>query len=173
MALALSQRNSLLPPTYQKASFSQIMMPADSNYHRFPHDFRVYHASGSCSDMRISSSADSPIIYFISTHSGWSSKPRIVLHNGPVDLSPPVAAADLHSFSSTVDVGIAGEGYSLVKEGVFNRNNTFELAIHIAGRNERFGWKNSGGADVAAMNGRSHGMKLVRSVTGQVVAAWF
>jgi len=37
---------------------------------------------------------------------------------------------------------------------------------------ERFEWKSSYGPEVQALRGSSHGMKLVRVSTGEVVAVW-
>lgn len=59
----------------------------DSNWNisddLFPNDIGVYHASGSFKDLRISLSGDSPPLFYVSTHSSWSSKPSVVLHGGP------------------------------------------------------------------------------------------
>jgi hypothetical protein len=56
------------------------------------------------------------------------------------------------------------------KESAFSSTYSFTFAIQ--GRLEKFEWKNSSGAEVQALNGSSHGMKLVRVATGSVVTAW-
>jgi len=40
------------------------------------------------------------------------------------------------------------------------------------GKKETFTWKRSSGPEVQALQGKSHGMKLVRVRDGKVVAAW-
>jgi hypothetical protein len=45
-------------------------------------------------------------------------------------------------------------------------------AVLASGEREMFEWKSSSGADVQSLEGRSHGMKLVRMRSGEVVAAW-
>jgi hypothetical protein len=45
-------------------------------------------------------------------------------------------------------------------------------AVLASGEREMFEWKSSSGAEVQTLQGRSHGMKLVRMRSGEVVAAW-
>jgi len=45
-------------------------------------------------------------------------------------------------------------------------------AVLASGQQEMFEWKSSSGPDVQSLEGRSHGMKLVRMRSGEVVAAW-
>ena len=40
------------------------------------------------------------------------------------------------------------------------------------GQRETFEWKSSSGADIQSLEGRGHGMKLVRMRSGEVVAVW-
>jgi len=122
--------------------------------------------------MRISLSADSPTIFYVSMHSCWSSKPSVVLHGGPNLSSPPIAAADFHSFSSTVDIVLGNEKHTLIKSGTFSSSQVFDVHIRSTDKNERFEWKASTGAEVASLEGQRRGMKLVRVSTGAVVAAW-
>jgi len=148
----------------------------DSNWNisddLFPNDISVYHASGSFKDLCISLSGDSPPLFYVSTHSSWSSKPSVVLHGGPIPSVSPLASAHFHSFSSAVDIALGNENHNLIKRGIFSTSLTFEVFISSTSQNEYFTWKSSWGAEVASIQGRNYGLKLVRASTGEVVAAW-
>ena len=122
--------------------------------------------------MRISLSADSPSLLYVSTHSSLSRKPSVVLHGGAIPSFAALATADFHSFSSTVDILLGQEAHSLIKSGTFSSSQFFHVLVPSTGLNERFEWKPSSGAEVALLQGRRRGMKLVRVATGEVVAAW-
>ena len=55
---------------------------------------------------------------------------------------------------------------------MFSSCRTFAFTLPGSTVQERFEWKRSSGVEVASLNGRSHGEKLVRVRTGQVIAAW-
>jgi hypothetical protein len=117
-------------------------------------------------------------LFYISTHSGLSSKPNIVLHSNRYPSSPPLATADSHTYTSTIDIELAAtssyraERHALVKTGVFSSGRTFSVTLAGSNVPESFEWKRSNGQEVATLHGRGHGEKLVRINTGEVVAAW-
>jgi hypothetical protein len=59
----------------------------------------------------------------------------------------------------------------LESTGTFTRSYMFP-AVLAGGAKEMFEWKRSSGAEVQGLQGKSHGMKLVRIRSGEVVAAW-
>jgi hypothetical protein len=143
---------------------------------RFPKEFGFYHASGSSSDMVIAFHAtDTQPLFYVSTHSGWSSQPSVVLHFSSSPSAPPLATAQFHGLSSSIDIQLfapgTGQIFKLENTGTFTRSYMFP-AVLASGEQEMFEWKSSSGADVQSLEGRSHGMKLVRMRSGEVVAAW-
>jgi hypothetical protein len=122
--------------------------------------------------MWIAKSADSPPLFYISTHGGFSSQPSVVLHSGSTPNFIPIANAQFHNFSSTINITIGRDNYSLLKNGTLSSVEFFDFFVNATAKMERFEWKSSSGPEVAALRGKSHGMKLVRVGTGEVVAAW-
>jgi hypothetical protein len=156
-------------------SNSSNPQPGFPNMSRFPKEFGFYHASGSSSDMVIAFHAtDAQPLFYVSTHSGWSSQPSIVLHSSSSPSAPPLATAQFHGLSSSIDVQVfapgTGQNFKLENTGTFTRSYIFP-AVLANGEREMFEWKSSSGADVQSLEGRSHGMKLVRMRSGEVVAA--
>lgn len=148
---------------------------------RFPPSFGIYHASGSMSDLIIAQSKDDPHpLYYISTHSGFSSQPSVILHSSPNPNSPPLADADFHSFSSTIDMslfvaippGSRPQTATMETSGAFSYVRQFRAPIPSTSSVEVFEWKNSSGPEVQALEGRSHGKKCIRVSTGEVVAVF-
>jgi hypothetical protein len=105
-------------------------------------------------DMTIALSADSPPIFYISTHGGFSSKPTVVLHSGAYESASPMATADFHSFSSTVQVMLSNQSFKLQSEGAFHPVKFFLFPMPQANGQtqlERFEWKSSSGAESTAL----------------------
>jgi hypothetical protein len=123
-------------------------------------------------DMTIKASPVSPTLYCISTHKAFSSKPSVILHNGMYEKCPPLATAQLHSFSDT-DIRLFGMSLALQRKSGFSKGAVFNFPMGNGSR-ELFEWKRSSGSEVSSLGGSSwrHGMKLVSSKTGEVVAAW-
>jgi hypothetical protein len=164
----------------QPTNFDPILKPSNPqpgvpNASRFPKEFGFYHASGSSSDMVIAFHATDAPLFYVSTHSGWSSQPSVVLHSSSSPSAPPLATAQFHGFSSSIDVQLfapgTGQIFKLENTGTFTRSYMFP-AVMASGEREMFEWKSSSGADVQSLEGKSHGMKLVRMRSGEVVAAW-
>ena len=102
-----------------------------------------------------------------------------MLHSGGQCSSPQLATAKFVSFSSEVECSILAQstGRTIISETM--KKDRSQHACHyftvpVGGNQtpERFEWKNSKGNEVRSLNGKSHGMKLVRVKTGEVVAAW-
>ncbi|KAG0652694.1 hypothetical protein D0Z07_0731 [Hyphodiscus hymeniophilus] len=141
----------------------------------FPQQFGIYHASGSNTDMRISLSQESPTMFYISTHGAFSSQPSVILHCGPHERTSPMATAELHSFSGTVDIMLLNQRLKLEREAPFSSVNSFVYPVPQSDGQtlrERFEWKSSSGPEVQSLQGSSRGMKCVRVRSGEVVAAW-
>ncbi|TVY33173.1 hypothetical protein LSUB1_G008392, partial [Lachnellula subtilissima] len=186
--------NSGPPPTYEAATSlsnpgvrdtkpaytpqPQAQSQPQHQRHLFPPAFGFYHASGSHSDLRISLSAESAPLFYISTHNSLSSQPSIILNSAPNPASPPLAHADLHTFSSGTDISIFSPPNprpllttSFQKAGVFSTAHTFTIPSSTSTSSQTFEWKSSSGPEVRALQGRSHGLKLV-TAGGAVVAVW-
>jgi hypothetical protein len=88
--------------------------PATQTNRRLPKDFGFYHGSGSMSDIVIALKADDiNLIFYISTHGGFSRKPSAVVHSGRYQTLTPIATADFPSFTSTITIDIkASTSYS-------------------------------------------------------------
>ncbi|KAF8863763.1 hypothetical protein BDZ45DRAFT_797992 [Acephala macrosclerotiorum] len=101
----IQQQTQLKLTLPQNRTSSPRPSPGPQQTVRFPPSFGIYHASGSISDLIIAQSKDDPHpLYYISTHSGFSSQPSVILHSSPNPNSPPLADADFHSFSNTIDM---------------------------------------------------------------------
>lgn len=130
--------------------------------------------------MHIALAKESAPILYISTHGGFSSQPSVILHSRAQEGSKPLGTADFHSFSRTMDLLlynpsslVSGPAFSTTvdAEATFSFSMTFSAPV-TSSQIEKFEWKNSSGADVASLAGRSHGMKLVLQRTGEVIAVW-
>jgi hypothetical protein len=112
-------------------------------------------------------------LYTISTHTGWSGQPDVLLHSGPNDSSPPLAGASSNTFSrsSTVELPpLPGSGRASAEEtldfsGFGHGKYSFSVEVGSAGRREAFEWRHSHGKEVDALGGARTGWKLVRVAT--------
>ncbi|KAH7397516.1 hypothetical protein BKA64DRAFT_38202 [Cadophora sp. MPI-SDFR-AT-0126] len=147
---------------------------------RFPQSFGIYHASGTSSDLVLAHRNHDPNpLFYVTTHNSWSSKPSVVLHSGGQCSSPQLATARFASFSSEVEVNLLAQstGRTIIAETMRkdrSQHSCHYFTVPVGGNQtpERFEWKNSQGNEVRSLNGKSHGMKLVRVKTGEVVVAW-
>ncbi|KAK0114843.1 hypothetical protein ONS96_013325 [Cadophora gregata f. sp. sojae] len=156
--------------------------PQQSNLaFRFPQAFGFYAASSFSGDLFLARGKDDPNpLYYISTHTGFSSQPSVILHSSRDPNSPPFATADFHSFSSTIDLtlfigippGSQPQTTPLESTGMMSSSRMFQAPIPSTGQLETFEWKGSSGPEVQMLEGRSHGKKCVRVSTGEVVAVF-
>ncbi|CZS91271.1 hypothetical protein WAI453_003659 [Rhynchosporium graminicola] len=155
--------------------------PPSNSQFRFPRAFGLYSASSFSGDLYIAQGADDQNpLYYISSHSGLSSQPSVVLHSSRDPNSPPHATADFHSISSTIDLtlfigippGSAPQTCAMESAGMMSSSRMFQAPIPSTGQLEMFEWKGSSAAEVQMLDGRSHGKKCVRVSTGEVVAVF-
>jgi hypothetical protein len=137
---------------------------------RFPRDFGFYRSSRSNAVIALHKNDNS--LFYISTHSGWSSQPSVVLHNGPSPSHAPLATAEFGSFSSSIDIQVGNDVVRLNHTGIFTAAYSFAFPIGSTGKLETFEWRPSSGQQVQGLDGSSHGMKLVHVGSGTTVAAW-
>ncbi|KAH7346882.1 hypothetical protein BKA65DRAFT_503522 [Rhexocercosporidium sp. MPI-PUGE-AT-0058] len=174
------------PTSHKTGSISTTITSYNNSIHkpynnsRFPQTFGIYHASGTSSDLVIALRNQDPNpLFHITTHNSWSSKPSVVLHSSGLCTSPQLATAKFTSFSSDVELSILAQstGRAMTTETMKkdrSQHSCQYFTVEIGGSQtpERFEWKNSQGSEVRSLNGKKHGMKLVRTKTGEVVVAW-
>jgi hypothetical protein len=104
--------------------------------------------------------------------------PSISLHAAGHAESAVLATAQ-YNFLSATDIEILARPWNpsqireeLVKTGWLPDAWTFEMLVPRSGRREKFEWKYSRGAGVAALDGKIRGLKCVRVATGEVVCVW-
>lgn len=147
---------------------SVLTAPPPYEEMRFLRDFGFYKAGRR--DMAIALGKDSPPLFCISVQSPYSSQPTVILRGGPYTTSAPIATANLRSFSSTIEVTVGSMCISLVRTSTFS--HAYSFVFPVGGKPQTFEWKSSTGPQVQALDGKSHGMKLVHTASGTVVAAW-
>jgi len=138
----------------------------------FPRSFTLQKASTFGSNLTILDPNGNPL-YYVAHHSGLFAmgKPDVSLRTTPDKSSPELASAKFHAIGSSIDINITnGLNVKIHHSGVLHRIWSFDFALPN-GQMEHFEWKNSSGAEVASLGGRSHGLKLVRASTGEVIAA--
>lgn len=169
--------NEKFPSSIPKQDGSSHEQPVIGS-HRFPQNFGFYHASGSMSDMIIALKGDDPNpLFYITTHNSFSSKPNVELHGSRNSSSPVIATADFPAFSNSIDIELMASDRNPAERARVSKNDFFSSGMSFScvlpgGKRESFEWKRSSGPEVARLQGRSHGMKLARSSTGEIVAAW-
>ncbi|TDZ34806.1 hypothetical protein C8035_v010236 [Colletotrichum spinosum] len=172
--------------------------PAQSQMARqFPATFNVYSQSFSRT-LLLGEHRNAPF-YAMSTHSGFSSSPPIVLHSGPANTFPPLASVEYHTFSHRMSItlppapkGSPGGGPVIeLQSRTSFPSSTYSFTMGVGPNCERleeFEWRTSSGEAIAILDGRHRGWKLVRLshaaqrsagrdvITGsdgrEVVAAW-
>lgn len=191
------------PPQQQQTPPQQQQAPATTQQQQsrrqFPLTFNMYLDSRCGRQRRYVIGEHQPTpLYAVTTHP----PSNLVLHSGPGDDSPPLAAIYQSQYGSTstvtlppLDVLPAPDNAriaTLLKiegGGSFSPTYTFTLETGGAGSHlEAFQWRHSSGAEVRALDdrGNGHGWKLVRlapdapaprgatfaSDGREVVAAW-
>jgi hypothetical protein len=116
---------------------------------------------------------DQPI-YALTTHTGWSGNPDVVLHTTTDKKSPPLATAKFRTFSNDTMIvlpppprgGTSRDGELVLHGSTFLR--TFSFSFDVPGpdsqlRAEPFEWRHSKGQDVGQLASVwGTGWKLVR-----------
>lgn len=142
---------------------------------QFPPVFALYSNGMSLSRSYVIGPHQSEPLYAVELHTGLSSSPPLVLHNGPDASCPMLASLEFHTFSSSVDMtvpplpGMSGSTeIKLQSSGSFHRSYMFNIEVGLGGqmRSEMFEWRHSYGAAIAALDGDFDGYKLVRLKRG-------
>ncbi|KAH6657400.1 hypothetical protein BKA67DRAFT_655674 [Truncatella angustata] len=156
--------------TQSKQSPPQI--PQAQINRQFPPAFSVYSAGAFVRTYTLGEHQSQPLCA-ISTHSGWSGQPDVVLHSGPSESSPPLAGVDSGAFTRSASVELPplpGSGQRAAVEdvefqGIGHGTHSFSIEVGVTGRREPFEWRHSHGAEVDALGGYGSGWKLIRLAT--------
>ncbi|KAH7403902.1 hypothetical protein BKA64DRAFT_707374 [Cadophora sp. MPI-SDFR-AT-0126] len=163
--IATSQKSTLgvqAPQSTARRSPSPARLPQSNLAFRFPQAFGLYSAGSFSGDLCLARGKDDPNpLYYISTHSGLSSQPSVILHSTRDPNSPPFATADFHSFSSTIDLtlfigippGSSPQTTAMESTGMMSSSRMFQAPIPSTGQLETFEWKGSSGAEVQMLEG--------------------
>ncbi|KAK9771986.1 hypothetical protein SCAR479_11305 [Seiridium cardinale] len=147
--------------------------PTSQINQQFPPHFNAYYQWKFTKTFHLGQSKDQPL-YAVRTHTGWSGTPGIVLHNGPSDKDPPLAAAgDENSWSKHSTIILPPLPGSDAKSSTeFMRTNvswktvsypfTIEVGHGPNARRENFEWRQSRGGEIKELDKHSRGWKLVR-----------
>lgn len=166
---AASTSASANPPA-REAKQSHQAAPQHAQVNRqFPPQFSLYRASTFGKSFSLGEHQNQPL-YAVTTHTGWSGQPDVVLHCGPSEASPPLAGVDSGAFTRSATVTLPplpgsarGSGEEPVGfSGFAHGTHSFSIEIGHDGHREPFEWRHSHGADVDSIGGSSSGWKLVR-----------
>ncbi|TLD16565.1 uncharacterized protein PgNI_02118 [Pyricularia grisea] len=142
---------------------------------QFPPVFALYSNGMSLSRSYMIGPHQNEPLYAVELHTGMSSSPPLVLHNGPDASCPMLASLEFHTFRSSVDMmvpplpGMSGSPeIKLQSTGSFHRSYMFSIEVGLGGqmRSEMFEWRHSYGAAIEALDGDFDGYKLVRLERG-------
>ncbi|QSZ34600.1 hypothetical protein DSL72_006194 [Monilinia vaccinii-corymbosi] len=143
----------------------QLSFVIGGNMYLFPSIFGVYR--NGMNRFVLSENRTTTPFMSIATHSGLSSEPSVVV-------SSPTAVmgtAQFHSSTSRTDIVVGITSTSLQSTGILSPVWNFTYTFDD-GHQEAFEWKKSSGEAVAGLGGKSKGHKLVRVLSGEIVAAW-
>ncbi|KPM34739.1 hypothetical protein AK830_g11829 [Neonectria ditissima] len=143
---------------------------------QFPPAFNLYRRDYSSGLFTLGVHQNQPL-YLFAWHSGFSSAPPVLLHAGPDQSFPPLAAAEYRIFGATFDVDlppVPGSGAASAREEVTSVSSlrfgfgSYRFTIEVGPTNVRevFEWRRSRGDAVASLGGVSTGWKLVRLTRG-------
>lgn len=154
---------------------------------QFPDKFNLYATNYGFSRTFMLGNDEHPSIYAVRLHSGFSSSPPIVLHNGPdPDRCAMLAAVEFATFGGdftltlppmpmpmpmpgTAAVAAASEVEVECDFGLTSRCYRFDVEVGATQqvmRKEPFEWRHSYGAAVDSLGGSWTGWKLVRMARG-------
>jgi hypothetical protein len=88
----LSQPGQHLPPRQSQPRLPDIRTVSAPRNRHIPSSFNGYYQKKLTSTFHLGEHADQPL-FAVKTHTGWSGVPGVVLHSGPTDKDPPLAAA--------------------------------------------------------------------------------
>lgn len=160
---------------HQLSSARATQQPATrppSNVERqFPPEFALYSASMLGTRYHLGEHQDTPI-YAVTTHSGWSGNPDVVLHSALLATSPPLATANFKTFSSDTTIQLpplnasSAATQTTLQGSMFQRHFFFSVEIPLSNgqmHSEPFEWRTTRGDDVQTLGGWGSGWKLMRA----------
>ncbi|KAJ2903500.1 hypothetical protein MKZ38_009722 [Zalerion maritima] len=140
---------------------------------QFPPIFHLYTVPFSRT-FHLGEHRDHPV-YAVSTHSGWSGNPDVVLHTGTNKNDPLLAAAEVtHTIPTTLTIhlpALPGSDQKATVEPLtaingISRRYRFSLEVDPAGAvREDFEWRHSSGSAVKEYGCARQGWKLMRMST--------
>jgi hypothetical protein len=171
---AYSETFTSQPPQSQaENSYPSDIKPISHIANQFPPSFNAYYQWKFTKTFHLGQSKDNPL-YAVRAHTGWSGTPGIVLHSGPSDKDPPLAAAGNESKWSTHSTvilpplpGSNGDSSSeFMRTNVGWKTVTYPFTIEVGDgmhiRRENFEWRQSRGGEIKELDKYSRGWKLVR-----------
>jgi len=138
------------------------MAPMDAQ--QFPRQFSLYSSGGLSSLYMLGEQQDRPL-YAVTTNSGGTGKPDVVLHSGTAITGPVLASAHLTSFSSDMTIALAwvSPEEQVISHGWKSRVYGYSVGrVNGSDRRDAFEWRHSQGDEVKELGGRPSGWKLVR-----------
>jgi hypothetical protein len=165
-------RNPLNPQIPLAQQLQGTAGPSGSVNRQFPPEFNLYSVSVLGRTYQLGEHQDAPI-YMVTTHTGWSGNPDVMLHTTNNSNSPPLATANFKTFSHDTTIMLPPlNAQSRATEAVMIGSmfmRTFSFSVEVpapAGqlRSEPFEWRHSRGEDVGKLGSVwGRGWKLVRT----------
>ncbi|KAF7537374.1 hypothetical protein G7054_g3779 [Neopestalotiopsis clavispora] len=174
------------PPAYTEAVPSSSQEPQEQSAldsikpttqipQQFPPSFNAYYQWKFTKTFHLGESRDHPL-YAVRTHSGWSGSPGIVLHSGPSDKDPPLAAAGQETQWSKHSIIVlpplpgsdAASSTEFMRTNVGWKHTSYPFSIEVTSgatgrlKREGFEWRQSHGGEIKQLGKCSRGWKLVR-----------
>ncbi|KAI0900872.1 hypothetical protein F4806DRAFT_172215 [Annulohypoxylon nitens] len=193
---ASSSQYQYFPPPPPQPQPQMMLQQTPRIPRQFPNSFNMYRGSGIGNRHFTLGEHQNAPLYAVALHSGFSGKPSVVLHNGPSDNRPPLAAVEKSGWSSKgtvylppppvmgagANAGVRGSrgGKEGAAEERFEAGGGFghkiytfsiETGVGAGARREMFEWRHSSGRAVKGLDGRSGGWKLCRLATGPPAGA--
>lgn len=167
------------PPAYSESDpFHTAQTHASSSsapshtLRQFPPSFSLYSQGAFSATYLLGEHLDQPL-YAVRTHTGFSGSPSVVLHSGPSEKDPMLAAAEssgtFSRHSAVILPPLPGAGGESTREPLRNNHSwktqTYEFSVEVGPglrRRERFEWRSTHGEEVRQLDKHAWGWKLVR-----------
>ncbi|KAH9986114.1 hypothetical protein F4779DRAFT_611931 [Xylariaceae sp. FL0662B] len=169
---AAQYTDGLVAPSYSEASASTSPANIAGVKPRFPPTLNGYLQKGGMSrTLLLGEHAEKPL-HAVIMHSGWTSKPELILHTGPSSTDPVLATAINESRWTNKHVMVellASEGPKTAVKITQNagwRHVTWSFSVDVGlgkdTRRENFEWRHSRSGEIRDLDKYSWGWKLVR-----------